>query len=156
MGDLIQQIIDRLKSLNEFNLVTIWNNHFEYLKDGSIYHIPMPCALVEVQTNDTQSIGGFIQGSDLNITIHIGQEFYNGTNIDENFSIFQLRDLVVNSISHFKSTKSSVFIKVSEEQDFEHSNVYHYKITYKTQWIDETAKQKEYYTTGITGLETNT
>ena len=51
------------------------------------------------------------------------------------------------------STKSSIFVKVSEEQDFEHSNIYHYKVTFKTQWIDETAKPLEYYTTGTTNLE---
>ena len=75
--------------------------------------------------------------------------------MDENFNIFVLRDLVVNSISHFKSDKSSIFTKVSEEQDFEHTNVYHYKLTYKAQWIDETAKPQEYFTTGTTNLETN-
>jgi len=155
MGDIIQQIIDRLKLITEFKFVTIWNNQFQYMADGSLYSFPMPCALVEVQTNDTQAIGGYIQGSDIEVTIHIGQDFYNGSNMDENFNIFVLRDLVVNSISHFKSEKSSIFTKVSEEQDFEHTNVYHYKLTYKTQWIDETAKPQEYFTTGTTNLETN-
>jgi hypothetical protein len=154
MGDIIQEIIDRLKSLNEFNFVTIWNNQFQYMQDGTIYSFPMPCALVEVQTNDTQSIGGYVQGSDITVVIHIGQDYYNGSNIDENFNIFQLRDIVVKSISHFKSAKSGIFVKVSEDQDFEHSNVYHYKLTYKTQWIDETAKALEYYTTGTTAIDT--
>lgn len=155
MGDIIQQIIDRLKLITDLKFVTIWNNQFQYMADGSLYSFPMPCALVEVQTNDTQAIGGYIQGSDIEVTIHIGQDFYNGSNMDENFNIFVLRDLVVKSLSHFKSEKSSIFIKVSEEQDFEHTNVYHYKLTYKAQWIDETAKPQEYFTTGTTNLETN-
>ncbi len=153
MGDIIQQIINQLKLITDLKFVTIWNNQFQYMADGSLYSFPMPCAFVEVQTNDTQSIGGYVQGSDIDVTIHIGQDFYNGSNIDENFNIFILRDLVVKSLSHFKSTKSSIFVKVSEEQDFEHSNIYHYKVTFKTQWIDETAKPLEYYTTGTTNLE---
>ena len=129
---IIQEIIARLQQLSNIKIVAVWNNQFEYIEDGSSYFLPMPCLLVELQNNSPQSIGSFAQGADLDVTVHIGQEYYNGYNhlIDENFTIFALRDAVHKSLSTFQSSKSSIFVKVSEEQDFTHTNVYHYKITF--------------------------
>lgn len=147
MGDLIQEIINELKLITEFKFVSIWNNQFDYMKEGEIYSFPMPCVFVEIQTDNLQDIGGQYQGSNLEVVLHIGQDFYNGANIDENFNIFALRDLVIKSISSFKPTTAGQIIKVAEIQDFEHSNVYHYKIQYLTHWIDNTAVKQQYYTT---------
>ena len=147
MGDLIQQIIDRLKLITDLKFVTIWNNQFNYISDGSVYSFPFPNAFIEVISDNLQDIGGQYQGSDLLINIHIGQDFYNGTNIDENFNIFALRDLLVKSLSNFQPITCGKMIKVSETQDFEHTNVYHYILGYKVHFIDNTAVNTEYYTT---------
>jgi hypothetical protein len=147
MGDLINQILNELKALNTFQFVTIWNNQFNFMEDGASYSIPFPNAFVEVNTDNTEDISMNYQASDIEIKIHIGQDFYNGSNIDENFSIFDLRDLIVAKLSSFKTTTSGIFRKINETQDFEHSNVYHYVITFKTHWVDSTAVSQQYYTT---------
>jgi len=154
---ILQEIIARLQQLGQFKMIAIWNNQFEYIEDGSSYYLPLPCALIELQNNNSEQIGSYAQGSDLQITVHIGQEYYNGENhlIDENFSIFALRDAVFKKLANFQTTKSSIFVKTSEEQDFSHTNIYHYKMTFNTHWIDETAVQAEYYSGQTTNLQIN-
>lgn len=152
MGDLINEILNKLKLITTFQTVLIWNNQFQYIEDGSSYSFAMPCVFVEIQTNNTQDLSGSYQGSDIDVIIHIGQDFYNGANMEQNTTIFDLRDLVIKSLSHFKPTTASLFKKTSEEQDFEHTNVYHYKITYKTHWIDNTAVPTTTFSTPPTQL----
>jgi hypothetical protein len=147
MGGLINEILARLKLILELQTVTVWNNQFNYLENGGDYSFGFPCAFVEVDTIALNQISYGVQGSDLPITIHIGQVDYNGNNISENLTIFTLRDLIVKSFAKFKPTTGSVMVKISEEQDFEHSNFYHYKITFNTHFIDLTTKETEYYTT---------
>lgn len=156
MGDLIEEILAKLRLITDLKTVLIWNNQFQYIDDGSSYSFSMPCAFVEVQTPNTQDIAGAYQGSDIEITVHIGQDFYNtATYMEQNVTIFTLRDLVIKSLSHFTPTTGSLFKKISEEQDFEHTNVYHYKITYKTHWIDNAAVLEQLFTTPPTNLTIN-
>ena len=156
MGDLIRELLARLKTITELQTVTVWNNQFEYIEDGSSYSFAMPCAFVEVNFPDGfRDLACNYQETDVEIRIHIGQDYYNGVNIDENLSIFDLRDLVVKSMSHFQTTKSGLLVKINEGQDFDHRNVYHYTIDFKTQWIDETAVKGTFESTPPTGLIIN-
>lgn len=147
MGDLINELLAQLRAITQIQFSTVWNNQFEYIKDGGSYSFPMPCSFVEVQSNNLEQLSMNYQGSDLDITIHIGQNILNSELLDENLTIFVLRDLVVKSLCNFKPTTASQMVKISEEQDFDHSNVYHYKITFRTHWIDDTSVNQQYLTT---------
>ena len=139
MGDLTLEILTQLRLIPELQLVTIWNNQFDYLEDGKSYSFPLPCAFVEIISDNFGQLGDRYQGVDIEVNIHIGQEFYNGNNMDENFSIYQLRDKVVKNLSLYKASKTGHFMKEREQQDYDHNNVYHYIISYKVHWIDDTA-----------------
>lgn len=153
MVNVINEIVAELRAIPEFKLVTIWNNQFNYMDDGEIYSFPFPCAFLEVNDSSFEQLGNNYQATDLSIKIHIGQDFYNGSNIDENLTIFVLRDLVVKKLSRFKPTKAGDLVKTTEKQDFQHTNVYHYEIDFITHYIDETAVKAEIYSTPPTGLE---
>ena len=140
MGDLMQEILDKLKEISNFNFVAIYNNQFQFVDNGGEYSFPFPCAFVELTSTDLQDIGGGYQGSDLQVSIHLGQDYYNSTaNLEQNLSIFNLRDLIIKKLASFKPSTGSGFVKISEAQDFDHSNVYHYVVSYKFHWIDSTA-----------------
>jgi hypothetical protein len=153
MVNVINEIVAQLRTIPELKLVTIWNNQFNYIDSGEIYSFPMPCAFVEVESDGFEQLGNSYQATDLIIKIHVGNDFYNGTNIDENLTIFVLRDLIVKKLSRFKPTTSGDFVKISEKQDFQHSNVYHYELNYKTHYIDNTAVIADILTTPPLALE---
>lgn len=152
MGDLIQEILTQIGLITEFKFSSVWNNQFQYMEEGNTYVFPMPCAFVEIISDNNQDVAGKYQGSDIQINIHIGHEFYNGTQMEQNLSIFDFRDLIVKSFCNFKAGKTGVFIKTSEQQDFEHTNVYHYIVSFKTHFMDDTAAPEYIYTTPPTGL----
>lgn len=156
MVNVINEIVAQLRAIPELKLVTIWNNQFAYMEDGEIYSFPMPCAFVEVSADSFEQLGNRYQATDIIVKIHIGQDFYNGTNIDENLTIFVLRDLIVRKLSLFKPTTAGAMVKTSEKQDFEHSNVYHYEIDFKTHYIDNTNVNADILTTPPTALQINT
>jgi len=153
MVNVINEVVAKLRTIPELKLVTIWNNQFSYMDDGEIYSFPMPCAFVEVNADNFEQLGNNFQASDINIKIHIGQDFYNGSNIDENLTIFVLRDLVVKKLSRFKPTTAGDLVKTSEKQDFQHTNVYHYEIDFKTHYVDNTNVSVETLTVPPLALE---
>lgn len=155
MVNVINEIVARLRTIPELKLVTIWNNQFNYIENGEIYSFPMPCAFVEVSADAFEDLGNNYQATDIVVKIHIGQDFYNGSNIDENLTIFVLRDLIVKKLSRFKPTTAGDLVKISERQDFQHSNVYHYEIDFKTHYIDNTNVSAETLTAPPTTLQIN-
>lgn len=152
MGGLVSEILAVLRTITAIKFTSVWNNQFQYMEDGKSYSFPMPCSFVQVENDNSMDIGGKYQGSDLDITIHIGQDVLNGDLMDENLTIFELRDLVIKAFSVFKPTTGGLMVKVSEGQDFDHTNIYHYEIKFKTQWIDNTAVPIEYYSIPPTAL----
>ena len=155
MVNVINEIVTQLRAITELKFVTIWNNQFSYIENGEIYSFPMPCAFVEVSADGFEDLGNKYQATDIIIKIHIGQDFYNGTNIDENLSIFVLRDLVVKKLSHFKPSTAGSLTKISEKQDFQHSNIYHYEIDFKTHYIDNTDVDADILTAPPLALQIN-
>ena len=59
--------------------------------------------------------------------------------MEQNLTIHDLRDLVFAKLSLFKPTMCSEMFKVSETMDYEHTNIYHYVIDFRTGFIDNTA-----------------
>jgi hypothetical protein len=155
MVNVVNEIVAQLRTITELKLVTIWNNQFNYMEDGEMYSFPFPCAFVEVSADAFEQLGSNYQATDLTIKIHIGQDFYNGANIDENLSIFVLRDLVNRKLARFKPSTAGDLVKTTEGQDFQHSNVYHYEIGFKSHYIDNTNTNPDILTTPPTALQIN-
>lgn len=139
-----QTIIDILNKIStdvpEIQYVRVFNNQFQYLEDQTIEAFPFPCAFVEVIPQSYVQLGAGYQQSDIDIKIHIGHVEYdaNNGNMEENLSIFDIRNLVVKELNLFKPYMCAEMFKVSEEQDYTHTDVYHYVITYRTGLIDDT------------------
>jgi len=145
MGDLVNELLAAIRAIPEFKHVVVWNNQFAYMEDGGDYAFPMPCAFIELQTNNLQDIGEGYEGSDISFVLHIGQNVLNSDYMEQNLTIFELRDLVVKALKPFQAS-TSLMTKVNEQQDYDHSNVYHYMITYNLHFIDNTTATPQYFT----------
>lgn len=152
MVEFINSLVTALKAVPGIQHAQIYNSQFDYLDEGGSWAFPFPCAFVEVNAEDFGQLGGSYQGVDLDVKIHIGVDHYNGAQFDDNLDIFALRADVVKALNLFKHTHTGHMLKVSEQQDYNHSNVYHYVIGYKVHYIDTTAVPTEYTTTPPTNL----
>ena len=126
---------------SSYGFCRIFNNQFKYMEQGKIESFPFPCFFVEVQMNQNHSqlSSGFSE-SDVTFKIHIGQTEYDSVDgtLEENKSIFSLRDSIVRLLTYYEPSGCSRLMKVSEQQDYEHTDVYHYIIDFQCSLIDTT------------------
>ena len=130
----------------------VWNNHFKSLEDGTTYSFPLPAALIEVinPANYTQLAFGITE-SDITFRIHIGMEqLDSGTGtMDENLTIFALRDAVIAKLTYQELTACSGLMKVSENQDYNHDNLYVYTIDFVCSFIDDLGDTRRTQTASV-------
>ena len=144
LSALYTSLLNRVKEITQFQFVRIWNNQLQQLEDGETYAYPFPCAFVEILTPaDYLPLGGGYSVSDITIRIHIGHEEYDagGGNLEQNFNVFTLRDLVVNKLNLFQPTAASSLMRSAELQDYVHTNVYHYQIDFRSAFVDDAGVQ---------------
>lgn len=160
IGGLYNDLLAKVKQLTVFKFVQIWNNQLQQLADGTTYSFPMPCAFIEIVPPNYLPLGGGYSVSDLSINIHIGHEQYDAGNgnFEQNTSVFALRDAVITHLNSYQPIACSSLIKGNEAQDYEHTNIYHYIVEFRTAFIDSMGSIDQ-QTTSVTGeidtLETN-
>jgi hypothetical protein len=156
INNAISDITSRLERLVGF--CRIWNNQLKYMEEQKIESFPFPCSFVEVVVpqDHSQLASGYTE-SDVKFRIHLGQVEYDAMDgtLEQNTSIFALRDSVVASLTYFEPTGCNRLMKIEEEQDYQHTNVYHYIITFTTSFIDTTGGIVYQTTTPPTGLQIN-
>lgn len=153
MGPLINELLTKLRTISPVAFASVWNNQLNDLEQGDSWSFPDFSVFVELDSSQLMDIGGDAQGSDINVTLHLVRTgMYNGNPVnrdvmDEALTIFDFRDAVVVGLRRFKPTKGSIFVKTAEAQDYDHTNVYHYVLTYKTHYIDLTEVAADYFST---------
>jgi len=116
----------------------VWNNQLRDLKDGAVYEWPRPAAFVEiVSPANYEVIGLGFRSADIGVKIHLIHDFYNqdGT-FEQDLEIFDLRDTVIAELSQYCPTACGPLNCVSEFQDTEHDNLYHYVCDFVCNFID--------------------
>lgn len=147
----LQDMLTKLATLQVVNgdgdtvdlYARVWNNQIRYETDGTLYNFPKPAAFVEVVSPATfEVLGQGYRSADISFRIHIGHENYNneGT-FEQDLLIFDLRDKVIALLTGYRPTNCGPLNAVSEQQDFEHSNVYHYTIDFVTNFTDTTGSR---------------
>ena len=150
----LQDILTKLTAIKVANLdgqtvslhARIWNSQLDFMEDGSGYLFPRPAAFVEV-VNDVQYeiMGQGFRNADISFRIHLIHDFYNNDGTyDQDLGIFDLRDQVLaNSnnpdnagLSFYVPTDCTPLICVSETQEYNHKNVYHYILNFVANFTD--------------------
>lgn len=142
----IQDILNLLATLQVVNAdgatvsmySRIWNNQFKYEEQGKLYDYAKPAAFLEVINNATyEELGIGFQSCDVGFRVHLIHEYYNAdTTFEQDLKIFDLRDQVVTLLSHYQPTACGPLVRTSEQQEYDHDNIYHYIIDFITNFTD--------------------
>lgn len=129
-----------LAQVPELAFIQMFNNQFELIESQETYSFPFPCCFIEfLADNPVQQLGNGVQIYDpLTVRIHIGHDFYNaidGTQ-EQDLEVFDLKQKVFKALNKFEPNGATVFIRFSETQDTNHTNVYHFIQDYKTNYVD--------------------
>ena len=148
-----------LTQIPEITYVRVFNNQFlNAVTENETYDFPMPCVFVEfINEQEPKQLGEGVQIYEpLLIKLHLGVNELDSSdgNLDQNLAIFSLKDKLFRTMNKFEPDKASVFVRVSEFQDYDHTNIYVFTQTYKTTWIDFNREEplNPKYTTPITNL----
>lgn len=144
MKEFILAIIAQLELRCPLVHVNEWNNQFAQMETGEQMTFPLPCAFVEIITDSpTVQLGQGVQLYDpLVVRIHIGGEKYNEENyLYRNMDIFDTKQDVYLALQKFEPANASTFVRVSEAQDNDHTNIYHYTIDFATNLMDFSAQE---------------
>lgn len=118
-----------------FKYVGIWNNQVRSLrsKQNDIIQTQYPAAYIEVIVEDIEQQHCIHQLWNLIINIHIIDDFYNNeiTENEENVRIFETTDYLWDYIQQTRITNSGTLVCISNVQEFDHDNLYHYIQSYK-------------------------
>lgn len=153
ISDLFVDLLAQVRaSIPEFNFVHIWNDQFSQIEEGSSYSFPFPNCFIEiVSPNNYEPIGRGYASGELLVRFHIGHEEYDagGGNMEQNTNVFTLRNKVVNKFNNFQPIATSSLMRVNEQQDYAHTNIYHYIVDFKCSFIDSLGSWEEQHATTI-------
>lgn len=140
MKDTLQSILDRLKELNIFKYIAIYNNQIDRIRASQI-NFNSPSCYIEVKHSNTLNLGNKLNANDLNIRIHIAHLEYDAVTgrLDENINIFSIRDSIKKQLIKWNPINCGPLSTTPEMQEYKHGNIYHYIIKFNGHWVDSSA-----------------
>ena len=144
MKDFILALIARLELKCPSLHINEWNNQLAQMNEGEQMTFPLPSAFIEI-ISDTPKIqlGNGVQLYDpLTVRIHILHEKYNENGyFYRDLDVFDTKQDVYLALQKFEPLNASTFVCISETQDNDHANVYHFMIDFATNLMDFSAKE---------------
>ncbi len=141
---LLESITDLLDKMNItlagkplFNHIDIWNNQLKNSIDGSGYSFQSPALFLEMKQGKATRLGKGITMTDYDVIFHlIDKQLNNKPNLDRNLKVFNLRNLIKQKFTLFQPVQMGKLIFVSDTQDYDHQNLYHFIIGFKGAQLD--------------------
>lgn len=139
----------RISTLQSLKYIALWNNQFE--REDVNVPFNYPCCFIEFASADyIENLTGQQQGT-MTINLHLGFESYK----TEDTAILQLKQ-DLNQLVHAWSTPfNSKFLRRSEVQNFDHTNVQEFIISYTMQGFDYSAMNGPTTLANVNTLITN-
>jgi len=122
-----------------FQWVAVWNNQVQQWKAGKGFPVQRPCCFIELDLGQAAAMGrGVTLYRDVKIICHIVDwqvDAGDGT-LDQNLQVITWRDLLKTNLERFFPRHCGAMTTLNEQQDYAHTGVYHYIITFKTSLSD--------------------
>ena len=139
----------RIETLAALKYVALWNNQFE--REDVNVPFNYPCCFIEfVNADYIENLQGQQQGT-LSIALHLGFESYK----TEDTAVLQLKQDLNALVHNWSTPYNSRFLRRSEIQSADHTNVQEFIITYTLQGFDYSASSSPTTEALVTTLITN-
>jgi hypothetical protein len=139
----------RIETLAALKYVALWNNQFE--REDINIPFNYPCCFIEFSNADyIENLQGQQQGT-LSIALHLGFESYK----TEDTAVLQLKQDLNALVHNWSTPYNSRFLRRSEIQSADHTNIQEFIITYTMQGFDYSASSLPTTEALVTTLITN-
>jgi len=123
----------RISTLAALKYVALWNNQFE--REDVNVPFGYPCCFIEFADTTYVDDLNLRQRGTLQINIHLGFESYKTEDTD----ILQLKQDLNELIHGWSTINNTKFLRRSETQNFDHTNIQDYIISYQVTGLDVTS-----------------
>jgi hypothetical protein len=123
----------RISTLAALKYVALWNNQFE--REDVNVPFGYPCCFIEFADTSYVDDLNLRQRGTLMINIHLGFESYKTEDTD----ILQLKQDLNELIHGWSTPNNTKFLRRSETQNFDHTNIQDYIISYQVTGLDLTS-----------------
>ena len=123
----------RISTLAALKYVALWNNQFE--REDVNVPFGYPCCFIEFADTTYVDDLNLRQRGTLQINIHLGFESYKTEDTD----ILQLKQDLNELIHGWSTPNNTKFLRRSETQNFDHTNIQDYIISYQVTGLDVTS-----------------
>lgn len=139
----------RISTLQSLKYVALWNNQFE--REDVNVPFNYPCCFIEFPAADyIENLQGQQQGT-MTIALHLGFESYKTEDTD----ILQLKQDLNQLVHGWSTPYNSRFLRRSEVQSADHTNIQEFIITYTMQGFDYSASSQPTTEANVNTLITN-
>lgn len=142
MASIIKQTIldalTKVRGIGGVNWAAVWNDQLNRMDDQSGLSLPFPAIYVEMLPQEWNMLSAGVSQCDIVWKIHICHQQFDSMDgfFDQNLDVFDLRDSVKTALMLFKPTNCGSWIASGEEQDYSHTNIYHYILEFTCCFID--------------------
>lgn len=140
MKSLYEDIREQIEDNTSVTFVRLWNNQIQLSEDGQQIPFPFPACFIDFPLIEWAQRGKGTQNSDLTIRIHICFESFHTDKNEEDLALFDLREEVYLALQDFKPTNAGKLLRISEQTDTRHSNIYHWIMDFTTTYMDSVAQ----------------
>jgi hypothetical protein len=123
----------RISTLAALKYVALWNNQFE--REDVNVPFGYPCCFIEFADTSYVDDLNLRQRGTLQVNIHLGFESYKTEDTD----ILQLKQDLNELIHGWSTPNNTKFLRRSETQNFDHTNIQDYIISYQVTGLDVTS-----------------
>jgi hypothetical protein len=123
----------RISTLTALKYVALWNNQFE--REDVNVPFGYPCCFIEFADTSYVDDLNLRQRGTLQVNIHLGFESYKTEDTD----ILQLKQDLNELIHGWSTPNNTKFLRRSETQNFDHTNIQDYIISYQVTGLDVTS-----------------
>jgi len=123
----------RIETLAALKYVALWNNQFE--REDVNVPFGYPCCFIEFADTSYVDDLNLRQRGTLQINIHLGFESYKTEDTD----ILQLKQDLNELIHGWSTPNNTKFLRRSETQNYDHTNIQDYIISYQVTGLDVTS-----------------
>ena len=123
----------RIETLATLKYVALWNNQFERENENVAFNYP--CCFIEFADSTYVDDLNLRQRGTLMINIHLGFESYK----TEDTTILQLKQDLNELIHGWSTPNNTKFLRRSETQNIDHTNIQDYIISYQVTGLDLTS-----------------
>jgi hypothetical protein len=142
----VKDILAKLATIEGIKYVAVNNNQIQFGENGANFTMVRPAILFEIQVSQAfETLGGLCSPEDWDVSFFIVHEELNSIDpttgdpdgtLDQNLDVFDFRDALKVAFLMWKPTNCSYFQYCGEKLDYNHNNIYIYRVEYKTHFID--------------------